>query len=197
MTKVKDKYYNAGILMCGEKILLTKETYLDRTLIKLPGGMQDDIDYNFIKWIENFKELLSKSGFSEKEVEFLSTQEASINRSIQNRSLIRKFLMETGIYPSSFQHVFLKNEPDLTHNNKIIKNFFFVKAYFQSGELKIINSSDISKLNFYYPGEVLDENSDLCIFNKHRFPLEKALDLEIESQKLNLESLSVVNLVWE
>lgn len=189
-------YYNGAVFFSDDKVLLVKESYGGSDILKLPGGMQESIDYNLFIWIEKFKELLTLAGFSSKEVDFLAQQESLINRSTNVRSLIRKFLMETGIYASSFEHVFYTKDIFKDEKKMIHKNFFFIKAYFQAENVKIIESQDVRKPVFFYPDEVLGmHNLGNQIFIKHKKPLEEALGLEIESQKLNIESLSEFN--WE
>jgi hypothetical protein len=188
-------YYNAGILIIDDKVLLTKEDYQGNKLIKLPGGMQEKIDCSLDAWLKKFKELLSASGFSDKEVEFLSHQESLLKRSRQARSLIRKFLMETGVYPSVLKPVYLQEEDDIENKKTIIKKFFFSKGYFKSGEAKVLESEDVSKLVFFYPDEVLGNFPDNEIFKKHRTPLVQGLELGLESEQIKIDSLSEFN--WE
>jgi hypothetical protein len=188
---VEKSHYSAGILLIDDRILLTKEKYKDVDLLKLPGGMQEEIDLNQKLWIDNFKKLLELSGFSNKEIDFLSQQESLLKRTPPLKSLIRKFLGETGIYPSIFEHVFFNTDTDHNKNKKIYKNFFFVKGYFQSDEIKVVSSNDVKKAVFYYPAEVLDDSLlGISIFRKHRIPLEKGLALDSESEQINIESLS-------
>lgn len=187
--EIKPKlYYNGGVLFTDDKFLIAKENYNGKNLYKFPGGMQSEIDFDKDLWIINFKELLFNAGFSEKEVEFLYEQEILLKRTPKLRGLIRKFLIETGIYPSIFQSLCFVEE---NMRDKIIcKNFFLIKGYFQAKERRVKDSGHVSEIKFYYGYELLSSNFDVQIFHKHKYALEKALDLDLESKHLNIESLS-------
>lgn len=104
--------------------------------IKLPGGMQDDCDYDQGTWIKKLKSMLCDPnfsfGFSEEEIIKILSFEKDMKRKMTDRGAIKEILEEAGVYARAIEHVhYYKKHPPVSRKNDscVHMNFYFVQEY--------------------------------------------------------------------
>ncbi len=168
-----------------DEVLLVNDQHGEIINVKAPGGMGNKVDLHFPSWIKVIGELLTEYKYHPKRREKILKFEASINRTVNERSALREFLEETTFWLNSgFTLVHSQPQQKKGYNGAKIENEFITQDFFMSTDL--VSKLDDSKRAIVEGKKPADkdvlsyvwmpiEEATKKIFPTHKKAFEKAL----------------------